>query len=116
MDEYPQETGGKQYKVQEGDIINIEKLEIADGETVGFDKALTDAGMQPAILLEGSDWQYDKSIQIANDLLDSGIDFDVVFTCNEYTYQCVNKVFKERGVTSKIIVSTNGHDDYWDDL
>ncbi|MEA3422467.1 MAG: 50S ribosomal protein L21 [Bacillota bacterium] len=43
------ETGGKQYKVQEGDVINIEKLEIADGETVGFDKVLmvsNDEGLQ----------------------------------------------------------------------
>ena len=34
------ETGGKQYKVQEGDVIRIEKLNIADGETVKFDKVL----------------------------------------------------------------------------
>lgn len=34
------ETGGKQYKVQEGDVIRIEKLNIADGEKVKFDKVL----------------------------------------------------------------------------
>ena len=34
------ETGGKQYKVNEGDIIFIEKLDVADGETVTFDKVL----------------------------------------------------------------------------
>jgi len=34
------ETGGKQYKVQEGDIIFVEKLAAADGETVTFDKVL----------------------------------------------------------------------------
>lgn len=34
------ETGGKQYKVSEGDVIYIEKLEIAEGETVTFDKVL----------------------------------------------------------------------------
>ena len=34
------ETGGKQYRVQEGDILRVEKLEIADGETVKFDKVL----------------------------------------------------------------------------
>ena len=32
------ETGGKQYKVQEGDILYIEKLDVADGEKVVFDK------------------------------------------------------------------------------
>lgn len=34
------ETGGKQYRVQEGDVIRVEKLEIADGEAVKFDKVL----------------------------------------------------------------------------
>ena len=31
------ETGGKQYKVNEGDIIFIEKLEVNEGDTVKFD-------------------------------------------------------------------------------
>ncbi len=35
------QTGGKQYRVAEGDVITIEKLEIADGETVVFDSVLT---------------------------------------------------------------------------
>lgn len=34
------ETGGKQYRVQEGDVIRVEKLNIADGETVKFDRVL----------------------------------------------------------------------------
>lgn len=34
------ETGGKQYRVQEGDIINIEKLEAAEEETVELDRVL----------------------------------------------------------------------------
>ncbi len=34
------ETGGKQYKVNEGDIIFIEKLDIAEGETVVFDRVM----------------------------------------------------------------------------
>ncbi|WP_274649978.1 50S ribosomal protein L21 [Paenibacillus humicola] len=34
------ETGGKQYKVQEGDVIYIEKLEAAEGEDVKFDRVL----------------------------------------------------------------------------
>ena len=34
------ETGGKQYKVNEGDVIYVEKLDVADGETVTFDKVL----------------------------------------------------------------------------
>lgn len=34
-------TGGKQYKVAEGDTILIEKLEVAEGEVVVFDQVLT---------------------------------------------------------------------------
>ena len=34
------ETGGKQYRVQEGDIITIEKIKAEVGETVAFDKVL----------------------------------------------------------------------------
>ena len=33
-------TGGKQYKVSEGDIIRVEKLGVAAGETVTFDQVL----------------------------------------------------------------------------
>ena len=31
------ETGGKQYKVNEGDIVFIEKLDVNEGDTVNFD-------------------------------------------------------------------------------
>ncbi|HOA55427.1 MAG: 50S ribosomal protein L21 [Acetivibrionales bacterium] len=34
------ETGGKQYRVQEGDVLFIEKLDAEDGATVTFDKVL----------------------------------------------------------------------------
>ena len=33
-------TGGKQYKVAEGDVIFVEKLGLAEGEAVTFDKVL----------------------------------------------------------------------------
>ena len=32
------ETGGKQYKVNEGDIVFIEKLDVNEGDTVTFDR------------------------------------------------------------------------------
>ena len=43
-------TGGKQYKVSEGDIITIEKLGAAAGETVTFDQviAVNDGTMKVA--------------------------------------------------------------------
>ncbi len=34
------ETGGKQYKVSEGDVIYVEKLDTEAGETITFDKVL----------------------------------------------------------------------------
>ncbi len=34
------ETGGKQYKVQEGDVVFVEKLEADEGSVVTFDKVL----------------------------------------------------------------------------
>ena len=35
-------TGGKQYNVKEGDVIYIEKLNVAAEETVTFDQVLAD--------------------------------------------------------------------------
>ena len=37
-------TGGKQYKVSEGDIIFIEKLEAEEGTTVTFDQVIAVSG------------------------------------------------------------------------
>ena len=34
------ETGGKQYRVQEGDVLFVEKLNVTEGETINFDKVL----------------------------------------------------------------------------
>lgn len=34
------ETGGKQYRVQEGDVVFVEKLNAQEGETINFDKIL----------------------------------------------------------------------------
>ncbi|MCC8126717.1 MAG: 50S ribosomal protein L21 [Clostridiales bacterium] len=40
-------TGGKQYRVAEGDIINVERLGVDAGETVTFDQvlAVSDGGL-----------------------------------------------------------------------
>lgn len=34
------ETGGKQYRVQQGDVLFIEKLKVEEGSTIDFDKVL----------------------------------------------------------------------------
>ena len=33
-------TGGKQYKVSEGDIIRVEKLDVNEGDNITFDQVL----------------------------------------------------------------------------
>ncbi len=38
------ETGGKQYKVSEGDVVFIEKMDVKEGDTVKFDKVLAVSG------------------------------------------------------------------------
>ena len=38
------ETGGKQYKVSEGDVIKVEKLAVEAGAAYAFDKVLVVAG------------------------------------------------------------------------
>ena len=43
------ETGGKQYKVKEGDIVFVEKLNCEEGSVVTFDKVIavnSDAGFK----------------------------------------------------------------------
>ena len=37
-------TGGKQYKVAEGDVINVEKLDVEEGKEVTFDNVLAIGG------------------------------------------------------------------------
>ena len=41
-------TGGKQYKVSEGDVLFIEKLEAEAGETITFDQVLAILGENEA--------------------------------------------------------------------
>ncbi len=43
------ETGGKQYKVSEGDVVFIEKLVAEEGATVKFDKVLVVGGESAVI-------------------------------------------------------------------
>ena len=41
-------TGGKQYKVSEGDVVRVEKLDVEAGNTVTFDQviAVSDNGLK----------------------------------------------------------------------
>ena len=46
------ETGGKQYRVAEGDVIYVEKLDVEAGATVKFDRVL--AGIDEANTVFGT--------------------------------------------------------------
>jgi large subunit ribosomal protein L21 len=48
------ETGGKQYKVSANDVIRVEKLAGAAGDTVTFDKVLMVDGKVGAPLIAGA--------------------------------------------------------------
>ena len=86
----------------------------AEGEIVGFDLALTEAGLEPAYLTKSSEWQTTLAIPIVEDLLVSGREFNVIFACNEETAVGVNTVFKEQNVTDKIMISCNGKEIGWE--
>lgn len=43
------ETGGKQYVVEAGDKIKVEKLDVKEGDKVTFDKVLFVSGDEPKV-------------------------------------------------------------------
>lgn len=43
------QTGGKQYRVQQGDVIYVEKLDVATDETINFDVLLLGGEKQVAV-------------------------------------------------------------------
>jgi len=85
----------------------------AEGEIVGFQMALTEAGMGEATILQSGEWQRTIAIPVAQDLIASGRDFDVIFAANEESAFGVIDVFEELGVEGKVVVSNNGKDDAW---
>ncbi len=56
-------TGGKQYKVSEGDIITIEKLGVESGEKVTFDNVLAVS---------------DESLKVGDDVANATVEASVV--------------------------------------
>ena len=59
-------TGGKQYKVSEGDTIKVEKLDVEAGDTVKFDEVLAIGGDK---LLVGDDV---KSASVSATVVENG--------------------------------------------
>lgn len=85
------ETGGKQYRVSEGDIITIEKLkgEYSDGDKIVFENVLmSDDGKTSDIgtpLLAGK--------KVTGELVESGRNKKV----NVIKYKSKSRYFKKRG-------------------
>ncbi len=59
-------TGGKQYKVSEGDVIWVEKLEAAAGDAVTFDQVIAVS---------------DESLKVGNDVANASVSATVVDQC-----------------------------------
>ncbi len=59
-------TGGKQYKVSEGDVIKVEKLDAEAGNTVTFDQVIA---VSDATLKVGEDV---KNASVSATVLDQG--------------------------------------------
>jgi ribose transport system substrate-binding protein len=86
----------------------------AEGQIVGFQLALDEAGYGTCKVLKSSEWQSDKAIPIAQDLIASGEEFDVIFGANGETVRGILQVFDELGVKDKIVVSVNGKEEEWE--
>jgi len=83
------ETGGKQYKVQSGDIINVEKLSADIGTTYTFDKVLA--------LLDGQNSVFGKphvsGASVTGEILGDGKNKKVIV----YKYKAKKGFHKKKG-------------------
>lgn len=62
-------TGGKQYKVQSGDVLRVEKLAVSAGETIQFNEILMVGSTVGAPLVEGAAVQAEVIDQIKGEKL-----------------------------------------------
>lgn len=83
------ETGGKQYRVKEGDVLRIEKLDLEVGDTAVFDKVL--------LLVNGED------VKVGSPLVD-GVKVEAEVTAQDkhkkivvYKYKAKKNYRKKQG-------------------
>ena len=68
------ETGGKQYKVSEGDIIFVEKLVVEEGSTYTFEKVLALSGNDGFVVGTGVSYDLLKySVSLTYMFSDTGV-------------------------------------------
>ena len=65
-------SGGKQYRVAAGDKLNVEKLDVAVGDTITFDEVLAPGpgrvALEPELVGEGEDLGLRRPDPLAADL------------------------------------------------
>lgn len=83
------ETGGKQYRVQEGDVLFVEKLEAEEGDTVNFDKVLLIS--KEGDLLAGKPYVEDAKVEA--DVLEQGKAKKIIV----YKYKAKKNYKKKQG-------------------
>ena len=81
-------TGGKQYKVSEGDVIKVEKLDVEPGATVTFDQVVAVS---------------DKELKVAGDVANASVTATVMEQ-GRYRKVIVYKYKRKTGYHKK-----NGH-------
>lgn len=86
----------------------------AEGEIVGFNMGLTEAGMEECYVTASGEWSAAKAIPAVEDLIASGRDIDLIFACNEEMARGTIQVLEEKGLTDEIkVVSINGKEEGW---
>lgn len=83
------ETGGKQYKVAEGDVIRVEKLAVNEGEQYAFDKVLVLGGDGETVV--GA--PYVEGAQVSATVLGQGKEKKVII----YKYKAKKGFHKKKG-------------------
>ena len=86
----------------------------AEGQIVGWNLALEEAGWEESFMTKSSEWQRTLAIPITQDLIASGREFQLLAACNEETAFGVIQAFEEANVTDKIMVSYNGKEEGWE--
>ncbi len=76
----------------------------------GIDQALLDTGNKISIVgIVHGDWQTEKTLNVVQNFIQTGKEFDVVFANNELMAQGAYRALKEAGLEDKVkIVSTGG--------
>ena len=82
------ETGGKQYKVEQGDVVFVEKLGVEEGETVTFDKVLVVGGDDVKV---GT--PYDDGASVEASVVKNGKDKKIIV----YKYKSKKGYHKKQG-------------------